>query len=65
MSDWPNNILKDENGNELSDEEKIKRLQENIKAVTSLKNVLYGFMTAKNKINYFEPMINIINQQKK
>lgn len=65
MSNWPDNILKDENGNELSDEEKIKRLQENIKTVTSLKNVLYGFMTAKNKINYFEPMINIINQQKK
>ena len=64
MLNWPNNITHDQNGNELSDEMKKQMLAKNIKTVINLKNVLYGFMTFQNKFNYFDPIIELINNQK-
>ena len=64
MLNWPDNITHDQNGNELSDEMKKQMLAKNIKTVVNFKNVLFGFMTFQNKINYFDPMIQLINDQK-
>lgn len=40
-------------------------IQESIKNVGAMKNVFYGYMTAQNKLNYFDPVVQLINSQGK
>lgn len=59
-------VLENEkNKSEWGNKEWNERLKKSIEITTSLKNVHVGYMTAKNKDNYFAPMVAIINNQGK